>query len=184
MQSYIDQGTLADLTKELSRAVKKNDEAANKILNILLKQQVMTKEDLQKSGISKLVLQIQKTQVGDIKNLAQQIIAKWKTQFKPEPEPKKDFKNYSTGVKHRDSIIDKFEQSLKTVGELDEDLKAEDLEDRARDVAINLEAAICKVFGPTSKDYSSKARSLLYNMQDKMNVGLRLKLMAGVFEPI
>ncbi len=88
-----------------------------------------------------------------------------------------------TGVKHRDAIIDKFFSSLQTVGDLDEDLKAEDLWDRAREVAIDLENAICKCFGPTSKDYSAKARSLLFNLQDQTNVGLRLKLMAGVYEP-
>ena len=52
------------------------------------------------------------------------------------------------------------------------------------DIAVNLEAAICRAFGPTSKDYSSKARTILFNLQDKTNVGLRLKLMAGVYEPV
>lgn len=70
------------------------------------------------------------------------------------------------------------------MGDLDEDLKQEDLQDRAREVAINLENAICKTFGPTSKDYSAKARTLLFNLQDQANVGLKLKLMAGVYEPM
>lgn len=119
------------------------------------------------------------------------MISKWKGEFNSnekekqevEEKPKKDFKNYTTGVKHRDAIIDRFFAALQTVGDLDEDLKAEDLQERARDVSINLEAAVCKLFGPTSKDYSAKARTLLFNLQDKTNVGLRLKLMAGVYEP-
>jgi hypothetical protein len=66
---------------------------------------------------------------------------------------------------------------------MDEDISAADLRNRARDVAINLESAICKEFGPTSKEYGAKARTLIFNMQDTQNVGLRLKLMAGVLTP-
>ena len=50
------------------------------------------------------------------------------------------------------------------MSELDEGLKVEDLQVMARDVAINLEAAICKSFGPSSRDYGAKARTLLFNL--------------------
>ena len=43
---------------------------------------------------------------------------------------------YTTGQKHRDGIILKLEQSLKMVGEMDEGISADDLQERARDVAI------------------------------------------------
>ncbi len=89
----------------------------------------------------------------------------------------------STGVKHRDNIRDKFFDCLKLVGELDEDLDLKDLETRARDVANRLEAAMSKVLGSTSKEYAAKSRSLLFNLQDKNNIGLRLKLIAGAVEP-
>ncbi len=54
----------------------------------------------------------------------------------------------------------------------------------ARDVAINLEAAICKSFGPSSRDYGAKARTLLFNLQDPKNHSLKLKLMCGLLEPM
>ena len=87
-----------------------------------------------------------------------------------------------TGVKHRDAIIEKFTQSLQTVGELDEGLNSGDLQERAQEIAFSLEGAICRAFGPTSKEYSAKARSLVFNLSDKSNVGLRLKLMSGFYD--
>ena len=68
------------------------------------------------------------------------------------------------------------------MGELDEDLNSGDLQERAQEIALTLEAAICRAFGPTSKEYSAKARSLVFNLSDKSNVSLRLKLMAGVYD--
>ena len=50
------------------------------------------------------------------------------------------------------------------MGELDEDLKSEDLLERAQEIALSLEGAICRAFGPQSKEYSAKARSLIFNL--------------------
>ena len=82
-------------------------------------------------------------------------------------------------MKHRDAIIDRFHVALQTRSELDEDIAQADLVERARDVAIALESAMNRTYGPASKDYGQKARTLLFNLNDKENVALRLKLMAG-----
>ena len=105
----------------------------------------------------------------------------WKEQLDDYKEIAKP--TVATGVKHRDNIRDKFFDCLKLVGELDDDLDLKDLETRARDVANRLEAAMSKELCSTSKEYAAKSRSLLFNLQDKNNIGLRLKLMAGAVEP-
>lgn len=116
---------------------------------------------------------------------AKKIIKVWQVKFpKKAQEPVEEKKMKMTGVKHRDIIISKFLESLQTVGDLDDDLKSSDLLERAQEVALNLEAAICRAFGAQSKEYGAKARTLLFNLQDKTNVGLRLKLMAGVYEAV
>ena len=45
-----------------------------------------------------------------------------------EVEVIKDLKSFKTGIKHRDVLIDKFQNCLQKVGELDDDLNADDLQ--------------------------------------------------------
>ena len=47
-----------------------------------------------------------------------------------------------------------------------------------------MEAAICKTFGPASRDYSAKARTLLFNLSDSKNHQLKLKLLSGYHDPM
>jgi transcription elongation factor S-II len=53
----------------------------------------------------------------------------------------------------------------------------------AAQLAAKIEDAMFKKFLSLSKDYSAKARSLLFNLKDAKNPGLRLKLLSGELEP-
>ena len=172
-------GTLTSLASELGKAVK-NDDAGQitKLLAALGKGRVKEKESLQKSGLAKQILRLQKVG-GEFGQQAKKLIAQWKKQIEGDTP----VQHKATGVKHRDSLRDKFATALMVVGELDEDLD-QILEARAKDIAAKLEIAICTAFGPTSKEYGAKARSLLFNLQDRENDCLRLKLMAGALEPV
>lgn len=64
-----------------------------------------------------------------------------------------------------------------------------DIEDKnvvyrhAATLASSIETAMFKKFNALSKSYSQKARSLLFNLKDEKNPGLRCKLLSGDLTP-
>ena len=68
---------------------------------------------MKKSGLSRVLLTISKSATGQTHKLVKSLISKLKEEFNSKNKEhneiqKKDSKGYSTGVKHRDSIIEKF----------------------------------------------------------------------------
>ena len=54
---------------------------------------------------------------------------------------------------------------------------------KAAALAGSIETCMYKKFRNLSKDYSTKARSLLFNLKDEKNPELRLKMLSGELEP-
>jgi hypothetical protein len=95
--------TLVELCKELNKSIKSGShDQTDKILTLLYKRSIATKEDLKKAGLSKTILVLSKSAQGQTLALVKSLISKWKSEFGQKEEPKKDFAGHSTGVRHRD----------------------------------------------------------------------------------